>query len=236
MVILTIDNREVKLYNDISNRDLDKYTDKVTIVTKQMDIGDILITDDIITLIFERKTTQDLIASIKDGRYKEQKGRLKSNYDKITYIIEGDNIISSNSREQNILTSSYIHTIYRDNIHIVFTKNVEETATFLLLVISKIIDNPSKFITTQNEEYIDTVKAKSRKCDNMTPKNCYLLQLAQIPNISITIAKKIQEVYPTMRELLSYIEKSDNPIKMLSQIDKIGKEKANKILEYLFIN
>ena len=48
------------------------------IIYKNLDLGDIIIEyNDIPLIIIERKTIPDLLASIKDGRYKEQKKRIR---------------------------------------------------------------------------------------------------------------------------------------------------------------
>jgi ERCC4-type nuclease len=64
----------------------------ITFVSKSLDIGDILITyeNEKVYCIIERKSVKDLNASLKDGRYKEQKQRLLNNFDKknILYILE----------------------------------------------------------------------------------------------------------------------------------------------------
>ena len=66
-----IDNREKELKDYFKNNDNIKF--------ENLDIGDIVIKDnDKIIMMIERKTLEDLSASIKDGRYKEQKIRLKS--------------------------------------------------------------------------------------------------------------------------------------------------------------
>lgn len=258
---LYIDSRENDVYNNIIERDLDIYKDKIELSKKQLDIGDILITfdndDNNIQYIFERKTITDLLSSIKDGRYKEQKSRLLSgNFTNITYIIEGnDNIIASKNIKQNLLTSIYTHLIYRDNIHIVFTKDVIETVSYILILSGKIIDNPNKFLKNINTiktiktnitddsnngisdipdiSYIDNIKLKSKKITNITPSVCYLMQLSQIPYISNTIAKNIYNKYPTFKDFIYALDRSDNKMELLCNIDKIGLEKAKKILEYL---
>ena len=62
-----IDNRE-----NIKHHFIEKKVDWV--VCKNMDIGDFCITyNNELVCIFERKTIEDLAASIKDGRYREQK-------------------------------------------------------------------------------------------------------------------------------------------------------------------
>lgn len=236
MLKLYLDIRESALISCIKARDLDKYTSLLTIETKQLDIGDIHICSEAKNIIIERKTVNDMLASVKDGRYKEQKMRLlSSGCCDVTYIIEGDDIISSkNQRNQDLLSSIYMYSMYRDNIHMVFTRSVEDTCTFILSLCAKIIDKPDKFTTKTSltqESYIDCIKMK--KSSNITPDNCFVMQLSQIPTISATIAKYIQNIYPNMREFLKALEESPDKVKMLTHIDKIGKEKANKILQYL---
>ena len=235
-IILILDTREVLLYKNIIERDLDKYKDFIEIEKKQLELGDIHKSFKNNIFIFERKSVNDMVSSIKDGRYKEQKHRLLSNIpaNKITYIIEGDTVISKHNN-QNILSSVYMHSMYRDGIHLAFVKNIEETATYILTLCTKIIDNCDKFIKNNDEalSYIDTCKIKSKKIANIDVKTCYLLQLSQIPTISIVIAKNIENKYPTLRELLKSLDETDNKEKLLCDIDKIGKDKAKKILMYL---
>ena len=238
MLKIIIDSRETNLYNNIIERDLDKYVDKITIIKQQLEIGDIHIQMDDLIYVYERKTINDLLSSVKDSRYKEQKSRLLSNYKNVNYIIEGSDIIASNNiHNQNLLTSIYFNSTYRDNIKIFFTKNINDTITFLLMLSTKIIDKPHNFILNETQktepEYIDICKIKSKKSDNIDKETCYLLQLSQIPNISKQIAKNIKDVYPTMKILINTLATSENPNELLMKIPNIGKQKANKIIEYL---
>jgi ERCC4-type nuclease len=238
MLKIIIDSRETNLYNNIIERDLDKYTDKITIIKQQLEIGDIHIEYDDLIYVYERKTVNDLLSSVKDSRYKEQKSRLLSNYKNVNYIIEGSDIIASNNlHNQNLLTSIYFNSTYRDNIKIFFTKNINDTTTFLLMLSTKIIDKPHNFILNETQktepDYIDICKIKSKKSENIDKETCYLLQLSQIPNISKQIAKNIKDVYPTMKILINTLATSENPNELLMKIPNIGKQKANKIIEYL---
>lgn len=236
---IIIDSRETSLFSILNERDLDIYKDKIIIEKKQLDIGDIHIIFNDNCYIYERKTVNDLIASIKDGRYKEQKHRLKSSVaTSINYIIEGDTITSiKNEKNQKILTSAYYHSIYRDNINIFFTINTNETATFLLLLATKIIDKPDNFINInineKNNDYIDICKIKTQKNKNITKDTCYLLQLSQIPGISKEIARNISEIYPSFVCLLKALNESNDKINLLMNIKLIGKTKATTIIEYL---
>jgi len=237
-----IDNRETKLYSSIMERDLDVYKDKISIEKTQLDIGDIHIIFNDIIYVYERKTVSDLLSSIKDGRYKEQKHRLlSSGVASINYIIEGDSITShKNFNNQKLLTSVYLNSTYRDKINVFFTSNIDDTSTFILLLATKIIDKPENFIcnspSDNNHDYIDVCKIKTKKCANIDKDTCYLLQLSQIPTISKEIAKKIKEVYPTMPVLIQRLESKNDikeKIKLLSSIDGIGSKKATTIIDYL---
>ena len=233
MIELFIDSREKNLLKIINDRDLDIYKDKIIIHNKQLDIGDIQIILQNNLFIFERKTTNDLLASINDGRYREQKARLKSsNARSITYIIEGDNITSSKNKNQKKLTSVYYNSIYRDGINVLFMKDVDDTATFLLLLSTKMIDKPENYLgNIEEKEYIDVCKIKTEKKMNIDKDNCYLLQLCQIPSISKELAKKIKDIYPSLMDLMTSLK--DNGELILTKIDCIGKTKAKTIYDYL---
>jgi ERCC4-type nuclease len=243
-ILITIDIRETSLYNDIIDRDLDNYKDKIQIISENLLLGDIHITYKNITHIFERKTLQDLQASILDGRYKEQKARLLSNVSQkyITYIIEGDNILSSTSYDKykSMIQSAYLHTMFRDNIRILYTKNTIETTTLILLITTKILDKPEKFLHdeyTADKCYTDFIKLKKKKIDNIDAKSCFIMQLSQIPMISNVIAKNIYSKYLSMSnlvKLLDVFETSELKIKELCKIDGVGKEKASLIVKYIF--
>lgn len=243
-ILITVDARETSLYKDIIDRDLDNYKDNIQIISENLMLGDIHITYKTLNYIFERKTLQDLQASILDGRYKEQKARLLSNTSQkyITYIIEGDNILSSTSYDKykSMIQSAYLHTMFRDNIRILYTKNIMETTTLILLITTKILDKPEKFLHdeyTADKCYTDFIKLKKKKIDNIDAKSCFVMQLSQIPMISNVIAKNIYSKYLSMGnlvKLLDVFETSELKIKELCKIDGVGKEKASLIVKYIF--
>ena len=66
-------------------------------------------------LIIERKTLPDLLASIKDGRYREQKLRLinkQKEHIQIYYLIEGD---IYRHKQKDLIMSCVFNTMIRDN-------------------------------------------------------------------------------------------------------------------------
>ena len=214
---LLIDCRESRLITLLNEID-------VPFETQNLELGDIQIVAPDFTLIFERKAGNDLEASIKDGRYQEQKARLLGL--RCTYILESTQI------DTEAKQSAVIHTMYRDNMHVVFTRDLSETGGFIKNVYQRCVLHPEYFSgTTTLTSYLNTLKSK--KSENINPAGCWILQLSQIPGISIVIAKSISQVYPTMGHLVDSLRTSENPVKLLSKIDKIAVKKAAKILEYL---
>jgi crossover junction endonuclease MUS81 len=147
--MLIIDNREGKLIELIKSKSTDTF--KIPYELKSLQIGDIVIsspTHQDKTLIIERKCMTDMIASIKDGRYKEQKLRLLAEAannpnTKICYLIEGNMQDLRFPNEKTVFYGSIVSSIFRDEIPLIRTGNLHET----LDIISRIHDRMLKDIT-----------------------------------------------------------------------------------------
>ena len=112
---------------------------------EQLHIGDIVFENDSggSILIFERKTLNDLAASIKDGRYNEQSFRLDKeaiHNHNIIYIIEGD-IERYNEKKTHIskktLTSSMFSLLYYKGFSVIRTNTIFETADTIVFFADK---------------------------------------------------------------------------------------------------
>ena len=112
---------------------------------EQLHIGDVIFEDDSgkPILIFERKTLNDLAASIKDGRYSEQSFRLDkepAHNHNIIYIIEGD-IERYNEKRTHIskktLISSMFSLLYYKGFSVLRTNGICETADTIVFFADK---------------------------------------------------------------------------------------------------
>ena len=200
---IIIDSRETELIRILSK----------SITVKTLDIGDIQFRhNDKDVLLLERKTVADLAASIKDGRYHEQKARLMASMKEpdaqmIGYLIEG-NILSTAGIAgiaENTLLSAIVNTFVRDGIVVFRTFSVRETAKFLLKMAEKIaqfgLEKNGKPPEPSETDYLNTI-SKVKKA-NMTARMCYMSQLCQIPGVSAIVAQRISMEYPTMGKLMS---------------------------------
>lgn len=258
MVSIILDIREAKLIDMATSS-------KTNFTKKQLDIGDIhLIKTDKNNnnsnsnsniLVIERKSVPDLLASIKDGRYKEQKTRLNGllNQGQIGgwfYIVEG--IRQYLFTEQ---TKTYygfiISTQLRDNIQVIHTNDPRDTWKFIERLSQRFEKDNFNIFKTQNQNqnqnhnqqpinYVESIKAVKK--DNITPKISQVMAFGTIPGVSYKIGEAILKKYNTMADLFDTylgIETEEEKEKLLEDIQisekrKLGKNLSTKIYRFLF--
>tara|TARA_Y100000741_G_C18257295_1_gene559446 strand:- start:2134 stop:2820 length:687 start_codon:yes stop_codon:yes gene_type:complete len=217
---ILIDNREndlIKLLNK----------NNYNFSTSNLDVGDIQYkVDNEIVYIIERKTVNDLGASIKDGRYKEQKIRLLSNHkDNIFYIIEG-NINFCETISTKAILGSIINMIFRDNIKIIYSKDLKQTEDIIIQIKEKF--DSKKFDNNKNNlktDYISCIKVNKK--ENLDKKTCNIIQLATIPGVSKKTSTIILEKYIDLNQLIINFKEKDE---LLLKDLQIGKKKLGKVL------
>ena len=246
---LLIDYREKHFINLINDNNLNKI--KIEFEIKTLDIGDIIIqkkNDPLI--IIERKTVCDLLASIKDGRYKEQKYRILEAYNKLPikciYLIEGTfDYYKSNTKNYEMIWGAMVNIMIRDNLFIFRTNSIEESYKF----ICKLFKNIHNFelnniqLNDSNLSYTECIKSKKKLKDI---NNVFNMQLQQIPGISSGIASCIQAKYSCFNELINDYNKYETEkdkeqlISNLTYLCKTNKKRrigeviSKRIYQYLF--
>jgi len=245
--IIKFDNREKDLIKILEEKDY-----QVTL--ENLDIGDIqfvdLTTKEVI-IIIERKTLADLSASIKDGRYKEQKERLihsiKKSVRKIV-LLEGTDLTTF-SLPLKTLDSVIINTLIRDNIHIHMSKDKNDTIQFIeniILQLPKYYEDLKKEIILGEEKVFNNeFNCKTKKKENLTSDVCFRNMLSQISGVSTTIAQVYVNKYKNMDNFISTLKTEscndkNKIIKLLAQEKygannrKVGDKVGEKIHLLLF--
>ena len=145
---IKIDNREEDLIKNINYliSNIPSFKD-IQIIVETLPLGDIIICDDISEkLVIERKSVNDLLSSIKDGRYEEQSYRLNGLHHhnhNIIYLIEGDinrlnNRFKDNKLEKLTLYSAILSLNYFKGFSVIRTFSLEETAIFVCNTVNKL--------------------------------------------------------------------------------------------------
>ena len=222
----------VKLIIDYRERDLITLL-KVSLgeqyETANLDAGDIhLIMDGVIRVVIERKTVSDLSASIKDGRYREQKCRLKCMQDdgaRIVYLIEGSlktlGSGSGSGKAYKATETSLTSMAIRDGFAILYSTNTKNTADILYKMVEKFPTYAKSMCGVRGrgagegcekgvaggavtpsttDDYAKTIKVKKKA--NITHDVCFVMQLSQIPGVSTGIARCISGKYRTMARMI----------------------------------
>lgn len=229
---ILIDTRESKLIELFEENNIEHNK-------KQLEIGDIqIMKDDEIILCIERKTIDDLVSSIKDGRYKEQKTRMlsKINYDNILYIIEGK--IDKYKHNEKQIFGSITNMNFRDKIKVISTNNIKQTYELILSLKKKFIEG--KFNSKENKDYNETIKINKK--ENITLELFNIKVLSTIPGVSVKMSEIIINKVNSIKELIQTYNNLDNEkdkIEYLKDIQysdkrKIGLVISNRIYKYLY--
>ena len=161
----------------------------IKIETESLPIGDIIIFDEEnqeMKLVIERKSVNDLLASIKDGRYEEQSYRLNGlnhHNHNIIYLVEGDinkmNRFKDNKSEKLTMYSAIFSLNYYKGFSVIRSFSLEESAIFIcnsLIKLSKERNNKKAFYNNNNSSnnLIKTVNQEEVKndCVKNDCKNC----------------------------------------------------------------
>ena len=222
--------------------------------TCALEIGDIILrdADNKDVLIYERKTIQDLVASIKDGRYEEQSYRLggcEVNRHNIIYLIEGN--VPAKSKDRNMIFSSIFSLNYYKGFSVMRTSNVAETAFLLCNTACKLIREQGRVPyagavnTTEDcdgsaraEVSYSSVIKKSKKA-NVTVDNFGEIVLCQIPDVSSVTAQAIMKVFGNIHELSKCLREDEHCLDDITytstknQTRKISKLCVKNIIKFL---
>ena len=194
-------------------------------------------------ICMERKTWQDLWASIIDGRYREQRSRLlewmQDNH-KVIYILEGEPNSIGDNKDTCLRTIHRLSLLY--NITVWRTKSVEDTVEYLKWFYQqKTMFEKLDPLQCQITQLSDSMVKKKKDVQN--PKNFLQAILQSITGVSYDIAKQI--VPHDCQDLKSFLTETESlGIEQFSTIPldtkngksrKIGFDKAKRIFEILGI-
>jgi len=261
---IIVDDREHKLMEQLSML-YDTTTPTTFTISKQtLILGDIVLTrdtpDNEEICIIERKSLQDLLASITDGRYAEQSHRLTHasscpNH-RIIYIIEGTMSSLITPQEKKQVYSAITSLNLYKGFSVMRTSTVNETAVLILSMMNKIVINDKKGIllykevgfstpSVDLENVIEQVEpqhycnvVKKVKKDNITTGNIGEIILSQIPGVSSITAISIMSNFNSFYHLIESLQKDQTCLENLTittndKTRKISKTALQNIVHHL---
>jgi ERCC4-type nuclease len=161
---IRVDNREQELLKHIRELivNIPLFKD-LEVQVENLALGDVIISNNVEDKLYiERKSINDLAASIKDGRYEEQSYRLNGlnhpNHN-IIYLIEGDlnrvNRFKDNKMEKLTLYSSVFSLNYYKGFSVIRSFSIDESAIFICNTANKLrkgeAENKLPYYQNQNQ-------------------------------------------------------------------------------------
>jgi ERCC4-type nuclease len=206
--------------------------------------------DDKPLLIIERKSISDLIASVKDGRYREQSHRLIHSSGitrhQIVYIIEGLFSQIRTPVEKKMVYSAMISLQIYKGFSVVRTNSMSETSDWILCCANKIGSELSKGVLpwtpapngVEEEPVAYCSVVKQVKKDNITPDNIGEIILSQIPSISSVSAIAVMRKFKTISHLIDSIKQDatcmdDIICESKGKTRKLGRNVKQNIIHFL---
>ncbi|XP_015111968.2 crossover junction endonuclease MUS81 [Diachasma alloeum] len=251
-IILLIDTQEVK-GKDKDDPVITQLTrEKISFEIRHLNVGDFLWIarcrstkqELVLPYIVERKRIDDLASSIKDGRYHEQKFRLKqSGIPNVVYMIEKlPNGTMNTSIPLTTLLQAATNSAVQDGFTIRHTRNHRDSmlylATFTKILIKLFKDKlliecdknslPKKSDVKSEEMTLmefETFNKSSAKVKTLRVKDMFVKQLIQIKGLSLDGTLAIVERYPSPLALRKAFEAAGNDGEKLLATLQFGRTK-----------
>ncbi len=172
--------------------------------SEQLTIGDVQVrTRQTGQLLFvaERKTGADLYSSIVDGRFAEQRERLKALREpnlKVCYILENYNSRWRNAQQSNVVSGALENLVLTHGIAVLPTVDLTQTAKVVVSIAKKVTGADCSPSTSNG------LKHTQKK--EVIMERLFEHQLNLIPGVSMKIAEAIVEKYPSPRALIREYE------------------------------
>ncbi|KAI8985247.1 hypothetical protein BDB01DRAFT_721807 [Pilobolus umbonatus] len=250
-VVLILDSREIQMR---SNRDYiqQQLTEKgVKVETRSMNLGDVIWVarkrngeELFLDYVLERKRLDDLISSIKDGRFTEQKQRLKkAGARQVFYLVEEYNHEGAIQFGLQAINTAMSTTQILDGIFLKQTNGLDESIDYLVTLtqfITRIYQSkplhtiPEDIVDRDN--YLEIKKGYQDRKDGdylityalyhqlnaknsvVTVHDVYMRMLMTIRGVNAEKALSLMKVYPTPHSLLkAYSSYSETEGKLLAK-------------------
>jgi ERCC4-type nuclease len=228
-VKIVLDSREHALRQHMPDVDM-----------SMLDAGDAQVLDAAgeIQVVVERKKAADLAASIRDGRWHEQRQRavaaLKGSNTRLAYVVEGmpawnDALTCVGSMDAASLRTALVRAQF-DGCGLYETKDAEETAAVIRKIASVVADHGA----TPREPAPYTSCVSVKKTDNVRdPKSVATLALATVHGVTASTAEAILDAFGVCK--LSDLLKAREEMGSESWREKIacitrGKRKLGPVL------
>ncbi|NJE47785.1 DEAD/DEAH box helicase [Thermococcus sp. GR7] len=201
-IVVYVDSRELRSGVPKHLRELG-----AEVEVKTLDVADYVVSEEV---GIERKSANDFIQSIIDGRLFDQVERLKKAYEKPVIIIEGQ-LYGIRNVHPNAIRGAIAAVTLDWGVPILFSSGPEETAQFIYLMAKREQEERKKEVRLRSEKKALTLAERQR------------LIVEGLPNVSATLAKRLLKHFGNVERVFTATEEE------LQEVEGIGPKKAREI-------
>jgi len=184
----------------------------IIIEPQQLDVGDYIVSS---RIGVERKTVDDFLNSLIEGKLFVQMKNLRAAYSRPLLLIEGDNLLTKRNISHNAIFGSFSAIMVDFGIPIITTHTPQETADFLTVMVHREQKEGDRAVAVRGEKTARTISEQQQ----------FLVE--GLPNVSAVLAQRLLQHFGSIRTLVNASEED------LCQINGIGKNIATDILRIL---
>ena len=185
---------------------------EVNVEPQQLDVGDYILSS---RIGVERKSVDDFLNSLIDGKLFLQISRLRESYSRPILILEGEGILTKRNINHNAIFGSFASIVVDYGIPILTTKDSIETADLLYVMAKREQRADKKSVAIRGEKTSMSIKERQQ------------FVLEGLPNVSSVIAKRLLDHFGSIRAIVIASEKE------LQEVNGVGKHIATKIFALL---
>ncbi|KAJ1999756.1 Crossover junction endonuclease mus81 [Coemansia thaxteri] len=255
-IMLIVDNREVHSVADrnLIAKELEEQGVKIEI--RPLTVGDYLwiarakptsllrhLPDIALDYVVERKRMDDLCASIRDGRYREQHSRIHgTGFTNVLYIVEGNDPDAVSRLGEAAVNSALSRVQVHHGFHLkrpgsfeATLKILRQTTSILRSTLSDVYAIPDRFIGQKDFSRLkqdiqarfprislamtfDAYDMVSNKSGTLSVGEIYLRMLMTMRGVSACKALTIGQKFQTPRQLFEALEESENASKLIDDL------------------
>lgn len=204
---IIVDSREL---GSATTRELSKYD--IAITPETLSIGDFIISD---RTAVERKTVEDFVASIIDGRLFEQVSNLKSAYEMPILLIEGESFQTSRNIAPEAVMGAVASVIVDFGVPVVWTRSPSESALLLLSIARREQSKGERRPRIRME----------RKPESLAREQEFVI--AGLPLVDTVLARRLLRAFGTIEKVFLASEQE------LQNVEGIGRKISDRIRKLL---
>lgn len=206
-VKIVVDQREYR-----SNVVRNLAVKEVFVEPQQLDVGDYVLSS---RIGVERKSVDDFLESLINGKLFRQVSRLRDAYSRPILILEGEGLLMKRNISHNAIFGSLVSIIVDFGIPILTTKDALETANLLYVMARREQREDKKAVAVRGEKISMSLREQQQ------------FVVEGLPNVSAVLARRLLDRFGSIRDIVNASDEE------LQEVDGVGKNIASEILELL---